>query len=415
MSDEQALLAAIVENPDDDLPRLIYADFIQEQGQSDRAEFIRLQCQLAQLNEDDPNREKLENREQRLLKRHQESWLKPFEGCCTKSKFSRGFVEEMTLSSSQFLFYHKWIFSRTPLRGCRFHKNPVPASMRELARCPALEKLSSLVVAWFIGEDGWRDLLRSPYLPKVNKLWSIESGLDGTGLRGIASSPKMAELRSITLHNDEAGIEGIRSIVYSPTIAKLEHLHLHNSVSLRDFGAFFAEASWLSHLRTLVFYWCDLTDRSLISVLQSKQLNQLRTLSLTGNQLLSTESIITLVNTPELNNLRQLALDGISLNRESVRAIAESPYLRELKKLSLKACAIEDIDLQLLLESSNLRKVQHLELAGNARMGDDLASSIIHCPYLSNLQYLDVTFNLFTSEARKRLLAHFGNQVAIKY
>lgn len=47
MSDWLAFLAAIIERPDDDLPRLIAADWLDENGQPDRAEFIRLQCELA--------------------------------------------------------------------------------------------------------------------------------------------------------------------------------------------------------------------------------------------------------------------------------------------------------------------------------------------------------------------------------
>ena len=47
MSQHQAFLQAIVEAPDDDVPRLIYADFLEEQGDADRADFIRTQVQLA--------------------------------------------------------------------------------------------------------------------------------------------------------------------------------------------------------------------------------------------------------------------------------------------------------------------------------------------------------------------------------
>jgi uncharacterized protein (TIGR02996 family) len=41
---ELALLASIHADPRDDAPRLIYADWLDEQGQSELAEFIRLQC-----------------------------------------------------------------------------------------------------------------------------------------------------------------------------------------------------------------------------------------------------------------------------------------------------------------------------------------------------------------------------------
>lgn len=48
MSDEAALLAAIAASPADALPRLVYADWLEERGDS-RAEFLRLQQQLADV------------------------------------------------------------------------------------------------------------------------------------------------------------------------------------------------------------------------------------------------------------------------------------------------------------------------------------------------------------------------------
>lgn len=47
---ETALLAAISKNPDEDDPRLRYSDWLEENGNSDRAEFIRVQCELASWN-----------------------------------------------------------------------------------------------------------------------------------------------------------------------------------------------------------------------------------------------------------------------------------------------------------------------------------------------------------------------------
>jgi uncharacterized protein (TIGR02996 family) len=47
MTDHDALLAAVIAHPDDDTPRLVMADWFQENGQETRAEFIRVQCELA--------------------------------------------------------------------------------------------------------------------------------------------------------------------------------------------------------------------------------------------------------------------------------------------------------------------------------------------------------------------------------
>ena len=47
-----ALLLAVLADPNDDGPRLIYADAIDEAGECDRAEFIRVQVELARLGDD---------------------------------------------------------------------------------------------------------------------------------------------------------------------------------------------------------------------------------------------------------------------------------------------------------------------------------------------------------------------------
>src|SRR5215213_3706099 len=54
MTDHDALLRAICEHPDDDTPRLIFADYLEENGQSDRAAFVRAQIEYAQTPEWEP-------------------------------------------------------------------------------------------------------------------------------------------------------------------------------------------------------------------------------------------------------------------------------------------------------------------------------------------------------------------------
>jgi uncharacterized protein (TIGR02996 family) len=47
--EEQALLLGIARDHDADLPRLVYADWLEDHGQEQYAEFIRLQCEIAKL------------------------------------------------------------------------------------------------------------------------------------------------------------------------------------------------------------------------------------------------------------------------------------------------------------------------------------------------------------------------------
>jgi uncharacterized protein (TIGR02996 family) len=74
---QKEFIRSICDNSDDDTPRLIYADWLEEHGDPDRARFIRLQCDLANrgLNtfvlEDDPDKEELKQ----LLSKNERRWL----------------------------------------------------------------------------------------------------------------------------------------------------------------------------------------------------------------------------------------------------------------------------------------------------------------------------------------------------
>lgn len=49
MTDREAFMSRIIDSPDDDAPRLVFADWLDEHGEPERAEFIRVQIRLANL------------------------------------------------------------------------------------------------------------------------------------------------------------------------------------------------------------------------------------------------------------------------------------------------------------------------------------------------------------------------------
>ncbi|HLW64543.1 MAG TPA: TIGR02996 domain-containing protein, partial [Gemmataceae bacterium] len=77
MTEADAFLATILENPDDDAPRLVFADWLDEHGETDRAEFIRVQIELAHDAMEAHRRSFLKRREKELLQAHRKEWLKP--------------------------------------------------------------------------------------------------------------------------------------------------------------------------------------------------------------------------------------------------------------------------------------------------------------------------------------------------
>src|SRR4051794_5039051 len=99
-----ALLQAILDSPDDDLPRLAYADWLEENGDElDRArgELIRLELRLHRLEADDPARAPLASRKGELLKRHGKSKLLGLGAAWAESE--RGFVSRVSTTAKNFL------------------------------------------------------------------------------------------------------------------------------------------------------------------------------------------------------------------------------------------------------------------------------------------------------------------------
>jgi uncharacterized protein (TIGR02996 family) len=77
MPDERAFLAAITAAPADDAVRLVFADWLDENGQSPRAEFIRAQVEAETLHPHAARRAELEARAERLLADHWIEWWSP--------------------------------------------------------------------------------------------------------------------------------------------------------------------------------------------------------------------------------------------------------------------------------------------------------------------------------------------------
>ena len=71
LEQHEAFLRVIFDEPDDDTPRLVYADFLEENGDPDRAAFIRYGCEIARYEDLDPRRKTLERQVEEMVQKHQ--------------------------------------------------------------------------------------------------------------------------------------------------------------------------------------------------------------------------------------------------------------------------------------------------------------------------------------------------------
>jgi len=167
-----ALLDAIFNHPDDDTPRLVYADWLQEHGYEDYAQFIRLQCAAAheELWSDEANRLWVEigrvwNRlDREWMPATRDQWLY-LDITPDAIHFERGFLRpNLFLTDEQFLNYLQeetcWPWASLP--GCTLLLTPWGVWER-LTTVPQLRRVEHLALASGVVDVG--DPWETEWLP----------------------------------------------------------------------------------------------------------------------------------------------------------------------------------------------------------------------------------------------------------
>jgi uncharacterized protein (TIGR02996 family) len=165
MSEEEALLQAIHANPDDDTPRLVYADWLDEHGQPERAGFIRVQIELdARDDYSSDEHHKLFVRELSLSSKHEEKWaaqLSQFADAIDDQRivveFVRGFPEKLNLAGVS-LDEFAILRCLPGLRQLEVRHSPLtPDVLRDIASLPCLDSFTidgtEFDAAWLVHLD----------------------------------------------------------------------------------------------------------------------------------------------------------------------------------------------------------------------------------------------------------------------
>lgn len=243
MLDREPFLRAIFANPDDDLPRLVFADWLDEHGDHAWAELIRIQCELARLiPEFDPGADELQLREWELI-----TQVREVGGASGIRQARRGFAAS----------------DRITIGACRL-SNPI--ELREFASShyPEWYGASSLTVTSRVeSQEQIRTLLTSPVTEHVSEVqltgWEVRVAdlpqipipehLDVT-IRNLgdfiirpAVTPSMIsvlahsrEARRLTvldLRNNNLDNDALRALAKSPHLNRLQRLYLSEGNTFR--------------------------------------------------------------------------------------------------------------------------------------------------------------------------------------
>ena len=376
-TEELAFLARIRDQPDDDGPRLIFADWLAERGDP-RGEFIRVQCALARLPPEDPRRESLREREQTLLKTHEAAWTESINGVVSGWEFRRGLLEAVSVEATAFLERGQELFRLGPIRRIRFLEagKCFPALMES----PLLGRIREIdLCSCFLGNSGPAALVRCRHLGRLEVLDLGFNDLTDQGLRTLSDAANLENLRELSLNdNRQIGTPGVRALADSPHFAKLRLIDLSGN---------------------------GLSESALKVLINGESLMSLDSVPLHGNNI-GDGGVQALARSALLG--RMLARSPVlKLSRNNIgplgaRALAESPLMERLEVLDLEINSIGDAGLASLTQSPYLGNLKRLILCEN-RIGDAGVRALTRSNLPRTLAFLDLTGNFVTSDSIREL------------
>lgn len=301
-ADLLALLAAAKADPDDDHPKLVLADWLQEQDHdADRArgEFVRAAVQYRRRKEDDLAAYDLYGRLTALWEHYHPAWLGP-------------------LTAAGFRLWNVSVPACVLL-------NPLIDGDRVVLRA-ARDLAASEAYAWVTGlrfdRMSTRQLAKfadSPLLDTLTTIVMEDCRLSPAGFASLATSPRAAGLRSLSLDSVPSSPAAVAG---APHLARLRELRLSRGhVTDSGFRAL-CDSPHLNELRSLAVTRDVLTVVGVGCFARRTGLPALAELDLSHNRLAS-EAALVLADSSGAASLRRLVLTGNRIGRRAVARLRE--------------------------------------------------------------------------------------------
>ncbi len=343
----EKFLEQITANIDDDATRWQFSDWLEEQGEIDRAEFIRVQVRRASLPPWDAAQVGLRIREHALLEEHGEKWLSemPEIPGVRWEGFRRGIVAVVAFGSFDAMRESAHACRAiAPIEAARVHW---PRRTESTKNVPQIAELRELTLTGRPWGPQTRRLADSPQLQTLRVLKAL--GLDAADLGSLAESPHLKNLRTLCLKSNGIGTEGVQSLTRAADLTNLENLDLtgpgyyesYYDNPLIDLAGMEALAHWegLKNVRSLSLSGSDVRPEGLRQLLQSPHAAKLKSLWLRSGRL-DGDAMEEFVNANNDIELESLDLGENVLTDSGAGHLAVAGCLRELKELRLDRCEI---------------------------------------------------------------------------
>jgi uncharacterized protein (TIGR02996 family) len=427
----RALLDDARTRPEDDGPRLVLADWLEDHGDADRAELIRLELRLERLPSYDPEVHAVDARHGELLKAHVGEWLEDRASSPLARSFKRGLIrvsailrppERAALREAARAPGWAWVegldlwrvneggFASLPgaaLEGINFlqfnQDSFSPATAREWASSPHLGRLKSFTVnANPCGLEEIEALASSPNLDRLTALTLNSHGnhFTSTCVRVLAQSPRLAGLTFLDLGSNALSASGVAELARARALDQLEHLCLHGAYSGEEGAEALAKRSF-PRLTTLDFRFNRLSATGIRALLAGDLLCSVVSLDLSDN-LFGCAGAQLLAQASGLTSLTSLELRGNKVRAEGAIALVDSPHLNRLASLDLSSNDLGDEDAARLARSPGLARLAVLRLDGNG-IGPEGARALAESPHLGSLRFLVLSTNPIKEKGARAL------------
>lgn len=227
MSDHSKLLAAIHADLDCDDHRLVYADWLEESGDNQRADCIRLQIEAHRLPSWDPRKVELDQAGWQILRRNRSRWTRICDGVRFSGKdFQRGFLESASVQRCVHL--ERFLAQNPTVRGLKIRSKECFDQFCKLSSIEQITKLD-LRGSW-IGAKRTEALVQQPKLQQLTELYVPECGIGQSGLKAICDENHLPNLTHLDISSQRTDIgQDNVSLFPSQKLASLRWLNASDS------------------------------------------------------------------------------------------------------------------------------------------------------------------------------------------
>lgn len=250
----QSFLRTILERPDDDTARLVYADWLEEQGEP-LAEMIRIQCELAHLGGGaERRRAQLLDRERELRVLHEAEWFGAMQALGVSGRFLRGLVEVHVSGIHLYLDMAERLLCLPHVLHVRLTDAAATRDeVRALAASAAFMHVRRLDLSRSrLGNDGILHLAKAERPGRLSHLDFSSNLISSTGLRYLVESVDLSDLVELRFSGNGIGEGGALALARCPRLSRLRILDLSYNQLGTVGGEYLSEAVSLNHLQCLL-------------------------------------------------------------------------------------------------------------------------------------------------------------------